>query len=424
MTTQPNYDVAIVGASIGGCTAAILLARAGLQVALIERQADPQAHKAICTHLIQPSAAPTIARLGLAPAILAAGGLPNSLAMWTRWGWIADDPSGSGETLPHGYNIRRQLLDPLLRRAAIDTPGVTFLPGHTARALVTTASGAIGGVTVQDSHGQTTTLTAQLTIGADGRNSRVAELAQVPAQERPNRRFSYFAYYRNLPLASGQTSQLWMLEPDAAYAFPNDDGLTLLAHMGHRNRLADFKRDREGNFTAAFANLPDGPSLANAERVSPILGMVDIPNISRRPAQPGLALIGDAALASDPLWGVGCGWAFQSAEWLADAVAPALAARHGLDRALQTYRRRHRAALSGHHFLIADYSTGRPFNPIERLLFSAAAKDTASALHVGRFGYRLIGPRQFLAPRALARAIRVNLTRRTPLLAPGHAFTP
>ncbi len=69
MPNDPQYDVAIVGASIAGCTAAIFFARNGARVALIERDPDPAAYKKICTHLILPSATPTIERLGLADAI-------------------------------------------------------------------------------------------------------------------------------------------------------------------------------------------------------------------------------------------------------------------------------------------------------------------------------------------------------------------
>ncbi len=62
MPNRPQYNVAIVGASIAGCTAAILFARNGARVALIEREGDPAAYKKICTHYIQPSATPTIER--------------------------------------------------------------------------------------------------------------------------------------------------------------------------------------------------------------------------------------------------------------------------------------------------------------------------------------------------------------------------
>ena len=81
------HDVAVVGASIAGCTAAILFARRGLSVALLERETDPAAYKKICTHYIQPSAAPTLDRLGLIAPIESAGGVPNQLTdLWTRWG--------------------------------------------------------------------------------------------------------------------------------------------------------------------------------------------------------------------------------------------------------------------------------------------------------------------------------------------------
>ena len=80
-----------------------------------------------------------------------------------------------------------------------------------------------------------------------------------------------------------------------------------------------------------------------------------------------------------------------------------------LDRALERYRKQHRSGLGGHHFLIADYSTGRPFNPIEKLMFSASVKDPRMARHFAAFGFRHIGVRQFLAPTAIARAIWLNI---------------
>ena len=79
-----HYDVAIVGASIAGCTAATLYARAGLKIALIERDSSLDAYKKPCTHYIQASATPTIQRLGLAERIEAAGGMRNCIDLWTH----------------------------------------------------------------------------------------------------------------------------------------------------------------------------------------------------------------------------------------------------------------------------------------------------------------------------------------------------
>ena len=68
-TDRGEYDVAIVGASTAGCTAARLFALRGARVALIERRPAIDAYKTVCTHYIQSSATPTIEKLGLAPLL-------------------------------------------------------------------------------------------------------------------------------------------------------------------------------------------------------------------------------------------------------------------------------------------------------------------------------------------------------------------
>jgi menaquinone-9 beta-reductase len=83
-----SYDIIIVGASAGGCTAAILFARQGFGVVLLEHRKDINAYKKVCTHYIQPNAVPTLQRLGLADDIEAAGGIRNGGQAWTRWGWL------------------------------------------------------------------------------------------------------------------------------------------------------------------------------------------------------------------------------------------------------------------------------------------------------------------------------------------------
>src|SRR3954463_15055340 len=121
MTEEQRYDVAIVGASIAGCTAATLLGRQGARVALVERHADPDFYKALCTHFIQASATPTIERIGLGERIADAGGVRDGVGLWTRWGWVRPVP---GDDYPHpryGYDIRREKLDPMLRELAAGT---------------------------------------------------------------------------------------------------------------------------------------------------------------------------------------------------------------------------------------------------------------------------------------------------------------
>ena len=90
-------------------------------------------------------------------------------------------------------------------------------------------------------------------------------------------------------------------------------------------------------------------------------------------------------MASDPLWGVGCGWAFQSAGWLADEAGPALAGARDLDAALDRYRRVHRRRLGPHHFVIADLGRApAPRTPSSGDVPAAAHDETILRMLRGR----------------------------------------
>ncbi|MEU8618598.1 NAD(P)/FAD-dependent oxidoreductase [Streptomyces sp. NPDC048623] len=435
MTRPETYDVVISGAGLAGSAAAVLLARRGARVALLERRSDPEAYKVLCTHSLQASAYPVLNELGLVPALEEAGAVRNEGRWHTRWGWIEPRAAPGGPELPYGYNVRRSTLDPLIRSRAAQTPGVDLLTGHRVTGLVR-EDGRTVGVRVATPRGEEREIRARLVVGADGRDSAVARFAEVPTRRHENARFGYLAHFRGLPLHRG-VSHAWFLEPDLAYAFPNDDGVTVVAVLPDKKRLPAFREDLEGSFYTSIRALPEAPPIDSAERVSKIVGMVDYPLISREPTAPGVALIGDAALTGDPAWGVGCGWALQSAQWLAQAVAPAVSGGRGdggerderdersgqggrggrgraeLDRSLASYARTHRRRLRGHQMLAVDFAaTARPFNPGERLMFAAAARDAAMARHLFLFGSRLIGPLRFLNPLALAKAALVNLRHR------------
>ena len=405
-----DYDVVVVGASIAGCTAATLLGRAGARVALVEARPDPSAYKTMCTHFIQPSATPTIQRLGLAERIEVAGGVREGLELWTRYGWVRPPMSDDFPHPRYGYGIRREKLDPMVRELAVETPGVELTMGQTATALYG-PSARPAGVRVIDRERRERDISARVVVAADGRDSRIGDLSGEKTRVMPHGRFGYFAYYRDLPLPSGDTSLIWILDADVAYAFAQDDGITLMATFQTKDREPWFKRDLNANFEEYFRGLPNCPDLATGERISKILGKLEMPNTVRRAGRPGLAFVGDAAMAADPLWGVGCGWAFQSSEWLADELAPAFRAGSPdaeLDAAIERYRKRHRSELFGHFFLTSDYSTGRRFNPLEKLLFSAAARDGECADLFAAFGGRSIRPNGREFARLLGRAVKAR----------------
>lgn len=397
----PAYDAVIVGGSLAGCATATLLARAGARVAVVEKRPDPKAFKRMCSHFIQASAVPTLERLGWLEPMVEAGAIHTRVQAWTRWGWIKPPAPGNA-----CVNLRRELLDPLIRERTGAEPGVELILGRTATRVLS-EDGIVRGVAVRSQDGEETELRATLTIGADGRDSQVAELAGLPDRKKPHGRFAYGGYFEGPAPATAPDASFWMLDPQWAAAFPTDSDLTFYAVMATMDRLPEFKADPQEALVKFISDLPDAPPIKQGRLVEPVVGKVDMTNRQRGPIAPGLALIGDAALAVDPLFGIGCGWALQSGEWLADSVAPALAGEESLEKGLKRYKRRHARGLNGHAFLINDYATGRPMSAVERLVFSAAARDTRCAALFEAFGTRQIGPERAF-PRLLPRAIAVN----------------
>src|ERR671919_111189 len=93
MAGRSEFDVVVVGASLGGCTAARLFALAGARVALVERRPDPAAYKVTCTHEILSSAVPTIERLGLAPLLEERGAVRSHIEVWSPYGGGVPPPA-------------------------------------------------------------------------------------------------------------------------------------------------------------------------------------------------------------------------------------------------------------------------------------------------------------------------------------------
>lgn len=401
-----RYDLVIAGAGIAGCTAAVLYARQGLRVALVEAHRDPATFKRVCTHYIQPSAGPTLRRLGLDRSIEAAGGVRNGADIWTPYGWVTDERAAVGIPEP-GYNIRRSVLDPMLRELAASTPGIDMLLGHKVTDLVT-AGNRVSGLRTRTLDGRTVTLRAPLTVGADGRLSTVAVNSGLRTKTSAHGRFGYSAHYTGVQLCTTASSQFWLDGQGMNFAFTNDTGRTVLGAMRPSDELSAFRADPEGNLLESFDRLPGRPDLSAASKVSDVIGMINYTLHRRSVTGRGVTLVGDAALVADYLWGVGCGWAFQTAEWLVDATAADLLRSKDPSPALRSYARRIRRGLGPHHALTSDYATGRPFNALERLLWSSATVDDEVAAALGAIGARTASPLTVLRPTMVARMVRAR----------------
>jgi 2-polyprenyl-6-methoxyphenol hydroxylase-like FAD-dependent oxidoreductase len=149
--------------------------------------------------------------------------------------------------------------------------------------------------------------------------------------------------------------------------------------MATKDKLDGFRTNPGEALDRSMAGFPDAPDLSSAEALGNVLLVKDYPNLWRQPALGNVAFIGDALMSIDPLWGVGCGFAFQTAEWLVDKLAPAPRQGRPIAPALHSYAKRVSREPNGHRFLIVDFARRRGLNAIERLNFSAAAKDAAAS---------------------------------------------
>lgn len=406
-----SYDAVIVGGSLAGCATAMFLGRAGARVAVLEKSPNPDNFKRMCSHFIQASAVPTLERLELLGPMEAAGAVRPRFRARVPWGWIEAPP----ERAARGVNLRRSKLDPMMREQAAATSGVEVLLGQNVTE-VRRAGGKVSGVVSRDRDGVETAFEAPLTIGADGRDSSVVKLAGVKEKTHPHGRFAYGGYFEGEAPPHAPDASVWMLDPDWAAAFPTDDGLVFYAVMPTMDRLPEFKADPIAAMCDYFDRAPEAPSLRAATVTEDgVVGKVDMTNRVRTQTMPGLALVGDAALATDPLFGIGCGWAFQTSEWLADAVAPALRGEADLEAGLRRYRRKHAWRLNGHAYMIHDYSTGRKMQMPERVIFSGATRDDHVAEIFDSFGARQIGFTRMVAtgmPLAAIANARYALGRR------------
>ncbi len=399
-------DVVIAGGSVAGCALAALLGRQGINVTVLEKSPKPEHYKVVCSHFIQAGATPVLQRLGIDATMERAGALRNGLDVWTAAGWYAMPDED------HGYNLRREKLDPMLRELAARTPNVEVRQGVTVDAVLRDATGRPSGLHGHTSGGEEVTIDAKVVVGADGRGSSIARLANVPGRVLPHGRFGYMAYYEGLELqATPGHSQMWLTGRDILYCFPNDDGVTVAALFLHKKRLPEFKADKEAAFLEAFAALDRAPDLPSATRVGPMIGKLDLPNVRRPAARPGIAFVGDAAQASDPVWGVGVGFALQSAAWLADELAGALTAGANPDPALERYRRKHRRGLALHHLQTSDFASGREMNVMERAMHRAATHDPQTAAMMADVAARAEPLDRIMKPRRMVRALAIGATR-------------
>jgi 2-polyprenyl-6-methoxyphenol hydroxylase-like FAD-dependent oxidoreductase len=336
MNTAANqYDAIVVGARCAGSPTAMLLARKGLKVLLVDRTTFPS--DTMSTHLVHPPGLAALERWGLLER-LEATGCPRIETYAFDFGPLAI--SGHPQPIDGvGWACapRRTVLDKLLVDAAVEA-GVGLREAFTVDGLLH-ENEAVTGIRGRTAGGAPVQETARIVIGADGRRSLVAK-AKKPRQyhERPSRNALYNAYWSGLPVDDFAT----MLRPEHRRGWatsPTHDGLTVLVFGWPIEEYQANRADIEGHFFETIALIPEfAERVRAATRESRFVGSADLPGYFRKPFGPGWALVGDAGYHKNPITGMGINDAFRDAELLAAAVADAIDGRRPWEQAMHDYQ--------------------------------------------------------------------------------------
>lgn len=330
MTTQ--YDVIVVGARCAGSATAMLLARTGYRVLVVDRATFPS--DTVSTHILHPPGVAALKRWGLLDR-LAVTGCPPFLDYSFDFGpfRIAGSPRAD-DGAHEAFCPRRTVLDYLLVEAAV-AAGAELRERFSVDDLLV-EDGRVVGVRGHGAGGKAVTERARVVVGADGRHSLVARAVRASRyHEQPTIAVGYYAYWSGLP-AHG--FEAYIRPPRAFGVAPTNDDLTMVVVNWPRAEFAANRGDIEGTCLRAFELVPEfAERIQGATRETRYAGTGDLPNYFCKPYGPGWALVGDAGQHKDPITAQGISDAFRDAETLVASLDATLSGRRGYDDAMSRY---------------------------------------------------------------------------------------
>ncbi len=327
-----TYDAIVVGARCAGSPTAMLLAKKGYRVLVVDRSTFPS--DTVSTHFIHAPGVDALRRWGILDKIVATGCPPVDTYSFD-FGPITisgtPQPAGGSST---AYAPRRTVLDTLLVDAA-DAAGAEVREGFTVDEILI-EDGHVKGIQGRDRDGHPVIEHARIVIGADGANSLVAKAVE-PEQykEKPILQAGSYSYFTDLPVTGFEIT----IRPDRGWAaLPTNDGLTLVVVGWPYAEHTANKADVEGNF---FKTLELSPAfmerMRSATRVDRFYGS-PVPNFFRKPYGQGWALVGDAGYSKDPITAQGIGNAFRDAELCAAALDATFTGDQDFETAMANYQ--------------------------------------------------------------------------------------
>lgn len=365
--TAAGYDVVVVGARVAGSSTAMLLARRGYRVLLVDRMRFPS--DTMSSHFIPAYGTARLARWGLLQRLLDTGCPPVS-RLTSDWG----DIRLTGTPTPYdgtaiGVCPRRYILDQMLIDAATES-GVEFEENFLVTGLLGDAD-RVTGVRGRNKAGSEVTIPARYVIGADGMRSFVART--VGAEEYhtiPSLTLTYYTYFEDLPMDDLLIH--WRVGR-CVPAIPTHNGHTVVLCGSPYDQWREFRTDVEGNYFRAIQR--DAPDfyerLRDAKRVERFSGTHHVPNFFRKPYGPGWALIGDAGYHKDPVTALGISDAFRDAEYLSQALHEALSGERPDQVALADYERQRNEASEQLFRYTIEQAKYQPLDRLTKLVLRA-----------------------------------------------------
>ena len=314
--TTPHYDVIIAGARCAGAATALLLARQGARVLLLDK--SRYGTDTLSTHALMRGAVLQLHNWGLLPRVIAAGTPPVRSANFYLPGAVSTveiKPKNGVEAL---YAPRRTVLDAILADAARDA-GADVRFGASVTGLRRGRAGRVTGITGRAGPARLE-VSADLVIGADGRRSAVARWAGArTAHVAPASGAAIYRYVRD---GTTEGYHWYFRDGAAAGVIPTNDGL---ACVFAATRAAGLRRE-PGGAGAAWRRILGRAAPELAERLDqrvaagPPRVFPGLTGYLREAAGPGWALVGDAGYFKDPITAHGITDSLRDAEILARAV--------------------------------------------------------------------------------------------------------
>jgi flavin-dependent dehydrogenase len=389
------YDAIVVGARCAGAPTALLLARKGYKVLLLDRGTFPS-DMPFSNHYVHQTGSARLKRWGLLDALKATNCPPILTNHWNYGAFtLTGEPVPAEGGVKEAFAPRRLKLDPVLVEGAVKA-GAELREGFSVQELLWD-KGAVVGIRGHEKSGGTVTERARITIGADGMFSKVAQGVQAPAYKSGAAlEGSWYAYYSGVPMIGWH---LWLRPDRVIFAYNTNDNLSLIGVAFAAKDLAMARSNIEKHHSAAIQeHAPElWERMQKGTRESRYVGG-SIPYHVRKPYGPGWALVGDAGYQKDPCTASGITDAFGSAEWLADAVDAGCSGREPLEQALARYEQTRNNTELPYYELTTQLAALAPPPPeIARLLEALQYNDEQRSRFFGVLAHTVPVP-EFFSP--------------------------